>query len=198
MPLPTSDRVADGATPTITPDRLRVLLGSRGGGLDFPVSGKRVRYYGRSLWFFAPPPAGGGQTESTATCQTLARVHRPYARHTGCTTGGTLYGLRADGAVHRLPLPGQCRRLPAQLVLIAIGYARPLTTELLTQLPLRLDAHGRVAANEENYQTNVDAVFSCGDMRRGQSLVVWAIREGRQCARAVDLWLRGYSDLPRV
>jgi len=55
-----------------------------------------------------------------------------------------------------------------------------------------------VAANEENYQTNVDAVCSCGDMRRGQSLVVWAIREGRQCACAVDLWLRGYSDLPRV
>ena len=90
------------------------------------------------------------------------------------------------------------KRLPTQLVLIAIGYARPLTTELLTQLPLQLDSRGRVAANDENYQTNVEAVFSCGDMRRGQSLVVWAIREGRQCARAVDLWLRGYSDLPRV
>jgi len=97
-----------------------------------------------------------------------------------------------------VPLPDQCRRLPTQLVLIAIGYAHPLTTELLTQLPLQLDARGRVAANDENYQTNVEAVFSCGDMRRGQSLVVWAIREGRQCARAVDLWLRGYSDLPRV
>ena len=104
----------------------------------------------------------------------------------------------ADGTVHKVPLPDQCRRLPTQLVLIAIGYARPLTTELLTQLPLQLDARGRVAANDENYQTNVEAVFSCGDMRRGQSLVVWAIREGRQCARAVDLWLRGYSDLPRV
>ena len=103
-----------------------------------------------------------------------------------------------EETVHKVPLPDQCRRLPTQLVLIAIGYAHPLTTELLTQLPLQLDARGRVAANDENYQTNVEAVFSCGDMRRGQSLVVWAIREGRQCARAVDLWLRGYSDLPRV
>jgi glutamate synthase (NADPH/NADH) small chain len=103
-----------------------------------------------------------------------------------------------DGAVRKVPLADQQWQLPAQLVLIAIGYARPLTSELLTQLPLQLDARGRVSANDESYQTSVDAVFSCGDMRRGQSLVVWAIREGRQCARAVDLFLRGDSDLPRV
>ncbi|MGD2074357.1 MAG: glutamate synthase subunit beta [Gammaproteobacteria bacterium] len=102
------------------------------------------------------------------------------------------------GAVYKEPVPGQRRHLPAQLVLIAIGYAHPLTEELQQGLPLELDARGRVAANDDDYKTSVGGVFSCGDMRRGQSLVVWAIREGRQCARAVDLWLHGDSDLPRV
>ncbi len=105
---------------------------------------------------------------------------------------------RADGNCVRRALPGQLRRLPAQLVLIAIGYARPVTDRLLTQLQLELDARGNVAANDADYQSNLEGVFSCGDMRRGQSLVVWAIREGRQCARAVDLWLRGDSDLPAL
>lgn len=104
----------------------------------------------------------------------------------------------ADGRGHRQPLPGQLLRLPAQLVLIAIGYQRPVTERLQTALQLPLDARGRVAANDDDYHSGTAGVFCCGDMRRGQSLVVWAIREGRQCARAVDLWLRGDSDLPRV
>jgi len=90
------------------------------------------------------------------------------------------------------------RCLPAQLVLIAIGYARPHLEEVLNQVPLDIDRRGRLAANDENYHSNVPGVFGCGDVRRGQSLVVWAIREGRQCARAVDLWLHGKSCLPRV
>ena len=102
------------------------------------------------------------------------------------------------GGYRREPLPGRLLRLPAQLVLIAIGYQRPLTERLQAPLQLQLDAGGRVAANDADYHSGASGVFSCGDMRRGQSLVVWAIREGRQCARAVDVWLRGYSDLPRV
>jgi glutamate synthase (NADPH/NADH) small chain len=68
---------------------------------------------------------------------------------------------------------------------------------LLESLPVDLDGGGNVAADTADYQTNVAGVFAAGDMRRGQSLVVWAIREGRQCARAVDEYLTGASDLPR-
>jgi glutamate synthase (NADPH/NADH) small chain len=68
---------------------------------------------------------------------------------------------------------------------------------MLKELDVTLDARGNVQASEINYRTSQANVFSAGDMRRGQSLVVWAIREGRQCARAVDEFLMGHSDLPR-
>jgi len=69
---------------------------------------------------------------------------------------------------------------------------------MLQQLDTGLDECGNIAASEGDYLTNIKDVFACGDARRGQSLVVWAIREGRQCARAVDLWLSGNSNLPLV
>ena len=68
---------------------------------------------------------------------------------------------------------------------------------LVEQAEVTLDGRGNVQADTENYETSRDGVFACGDMRRGQSLVVWAIREGRQCARAVDLYLTGRTELPR-
>jgi glutamate synthase (NADPH/NADH) small chain len=68
---------------------------------------------------------------------------------------------------------------------------------LLEQLGVTCDARSNVQANTDDYRTSVDRVFAAGDMRRGQSLVVWAIREGRQCARAVDEFLMGSSLLPR-
>jgi glutamate synthase (NADPH/NADH) small chain len=68
---------------------------------------------------------------------------------------------------------------------------------MLEQSGVELDARGNVRANTDDYRTSVDKVFAAGDMRRGQSLVVWAIREGRQCARAVDEFLMGSSELPR-
>jgi glutamate synthase (NADPH/NADH) small chain len=88
--------------------------------------------------------------------------------------------------------------LKGYLVLLAMGYAHPRHDGLVRQLDLELDGHGNIAATDDRYQTTRDGVFACGDMRRGQSLVVWAIREGRQCARAVDVWLSGKSDLPLV
>lgn len=88
------------------------------------------------------------------------------------------------------------RRLPAQLVLLAIGYAHPVHEGLLQQFSLELDGRGNVSADTQSYQTSVPGIFACGDMRRGQSLVVWAIREGRRCAHAVDEWLSGESELP--
>ena len=85
--------------------------------------------------------------------------------------------------------------IPAELVLLALGFVHPIHEGMLAQLGVALDAQGNVRANTDNYQTSLNQVFSAGDMRRGQSLVVWAIREGRQCARAVDEFLMGGSDL---
>jgi glutamate synthase (NADPH/NADH) small chain len=87
--------------------------------------------------------------------------------------------------------------LKADLVLLAMGFVGPRKTGLLEQAKIALDARGNVKANTVQYQTSAPKIFACGDMRRGQSLVVWAIREGRQCARAVDAFLMGSSELPR-
>jgi glutamate synthase (NADPH/NADH) small chain len=105
---------------------------------------------------------------------------------------------QADGGWLKQPMPGEVRRLPVQLVLLAMGYAHPAHEGLVDALGVALDERGNVAAPCSDYATSVPGVFSCGDMRRGQSWVVWAIREGRQCARAVDEYLSGHSDLPRV
>jgi glutamate synthase (NADPH/NADH) small chain len=78
-----------------------------------------------------------------------------------------------------------------------MGFTGPVAPGLLDQTRANLDTRGNVAASVDDYKTTADKVFACGDMRRGQSLVVWAIREGRQCARAVDEYLMGSSSLPR-
>jgi len=87
--------------------------------------------------------------------------------------------------------------LDADLVLLAMGFLHPVHEGMLKDFGVNLDDRGNVSANTENYQTSVDKVFAAGDMRRGQSLVVWAIREGRQAAQAVDTYLMGSSKLPR-
>jgi len=94
-------------------------------------------------------------------------------------------------------VPGSEFELKADLVLLAMGFLGPKKSGLVEQADVALDARGNVAANVQDYATSQDGVFACGDMRRGQSLVVWAIREGRQCARAVDLALMGATTLPR-
>ena len=90
--------------------------------------------------------------------------------------------------------------LTADLVTLAMGFVHPVHQGMLRELDVALDAAGNVRGQTEGrdaYRTSIPGVFSAGDMRRGQSLVVWAIREGRQCARAVDEYLMGHSDLPR-
>jgi glutamate synthase (NADPH/NADH) small chain len=87
--------------------------------------------------------------------------------------------------------------LKADLVLLAMGFVHPVHEGMLQDLGVTLDERGNVKANTIDYRSSMDKVFTAGDMRRGQSLVVWAIREGRQCARAVDEYLMGHSDLPR-
>lgn len=103
----------------------------------------------------------------------------------------------ADGTLQKQYRPGAMRRLPADLVLLALGYAGTGAEDIAGQAGLRLDGRGNVAASAQDYHTSSAGIFACGDTRRGQSLVVWAIREGRQCARAVDTWLAGSSELPR-
>jgi glutamate synthase (NADPH/NADH) small chain len=87
--------------------------------------------------------------------------------------------------------------LQADLIFLAMGFVGPRKQGLLDQSGVALDGRGNVAATMVDYQTSDPQIFACGDMRRGQSLVVWAIREGRQAARAVDLALMGRSELPR-
>jgi glutamate synthase (NADPH/NADH) small chain len=93
--------------------------------------------------------------------------------------------------------PGSTFELKADLVLLAMGFVGPRRAGLVEQGGVELDPRGNVQANVADYRTSAPAIFACGDMRRGQSLVVWAIREGRQCARAVDEYLMGASKLPR-
>ena len=87
--------------------------------------------------------------------------------------------------------------LKADLVLLAMGFVSPVHEGLLTELGVKLDARGNVAADTNRYASSLPKVFACGDMRRGQSLVVWAIREGRQCAASIDKTLMGTTTLPR-
>ncbi len=101
------------------------------------------------------------------------------------------------GAMKMVEVPDSEFELPADLVLLAMGFVGPVSAGLVEQFGVAKDARSNVKAGTEDYQTSVPKVFAAGDMRRGQSLVVWAIREGRQCARAVDEFLMGASSLPR-
>ena len=100
-----------------------------------------------------------------------------------------------DGKLHDVPNTEFV--LKADLVLFAMGYVHPVHEGMLDALGVAYDARGNVNADTDTYRTSIAKVFAAGDTRRGQSLVVWAIREGRQCARAVDEFLMGVSELPR-
>ena len=101
------------------------------------------------------------------------------------------------GKMNLVEIPGSTFTIECDLVLLAMGFVGPRKAGLVEQARVKLDPRSNVMANTEDYKTTTPKVFSCGDMRRGQSLVVWAIREGRQCARAVDTFLMGSSELPR-
>jgi glutamate synthase (NADPH/NADH) small chain len=88
---------------------------------------------------------------------------------------------------------GSEREIPCELALLAMGFLHPDPTGIIDELGVELDERGNVKATEQAYQTNIAKVFTAGDMRRGQSLVVWAISEGRECARKVDIYLTGSS-----
>ena len=114
---------------------------------------------------------------------------------------GELTGLKiveiewkvVEGKQQMTEIEGTERVLPCELVLLAMGFVHPQHEGMLEQLPLEKDGRGNLRANK--YKTNIDKIFAAGDMRRGQSLVVWAISEGRECAREVDIYLMGTSQL---
>jgi glutamate synthase (NADPH/NADH) small chain len=98
-----------------------------------------------------------------------------------------------DRPAQFIEVPGSEREIPCELALLAMGFVHPQHKGLIQELELELDERGNVRATEKNYQTNISKIFVAGDMRRGQSLVVWAIKEGRDCARKVDEFLVGKS-----
>ncbi len=102
-----------------------------------------------------------------------------------------------DGRMQMVPVAGSEFQMKADLVLLAMGFVHPVAEGLLKSLGVDLDGRGNVLATEVDYKSSVEKVFVAGDMRRGQSLVVWAIREGRQCASSIDTYLTGSTHLPR-
>ncbi|MCW1843323.1 glutamate synthase subunit beta [Prosthecomicrobium hirschii] len=106
-----------------------------------------------------------------------------------------LHCIEVDAKMQKVP--GSEFVLKADLVLLAMGFVAPVAEGLVSEIGVARDGRGNVQATEEDYKTSVDKVWAAGDMRRGQSLVVWAIREGRQAARSIDLALMGKSELPR-
>ena len=135
-------------------------------------------------------------------------VERDFAVATKAFTGenGKVTGLDAvrvewkagpDGRMGMHEVAGSEFHIKADLVLLAMGFVNPVSTGLVESLGLTLDGRKNIKANDLDYVTSKPNVFVAGDARRGQSLVVWAIREGRQCARSVDQFLMGKSDLPR-
>ena len=115
--------------------------------------------------------------------------------------GETITGLECVRVVwedrQMQEVEGSAFTLPADLILLAMGFTGPLKRGLLDKAGVALTDRGNVSADTDRYATSEAGVYACGDMRRGQSLVVWAIREGRQCARSVDEALMGATQLPR-
>ncbi len=106
------------------------------------------------------------------------------------------WAANGNGGMNMEEVPGSAYDLEADLVLLAMGFVHPFHEGLLADSGVALDNRGNVDANTEDYKSSIDGIFTAGDMRRGQSLVVWAIREGRQCARSVDEYLMGETTLP--
>jgi glutamate synthase (NADPH/NADH) small chain len=126
---------------------------------------------------------------------------------TGLRTVNLQWEPQPNGAPPKMvEVPGSEKEWKADLVLLALGFVGPEADSFVTQLGCELDPRGNLKAAEGSYATNVPGVFAAGDARRGQSLIVWAISEGRECARGVDTYLMGSSllptkvgyDLPRV
>jgi glutamate synthase (NADPH) small chain len=212
--LPQANRVARGkevADQIVATDKDVVIIGGGDTGAD--CLGTAIRQKARSitqLEIMPTPSTTRPQSQPWPTYPMVYRVssaheeggERVYAVNTNAFVGDEesgVTGLRVsevtmvDGRF--APVEGTERELPAQLVLLAMGFTGPERTAI-EQLELETDARGNIARNG-SYETNVPGVFVCGDAGRGQSLIVWAIAEGRSAANGVDAFLSGTSKLPK-
>jgi glutamate synthase (NADPH/NADH) small chain len=216
--LPGANRVQEGdiAEPPITAhDKRVVIIGGGDTGAD--CLGTAIRQGARSIHQFEilpRPPDARVDSMPWPTYPMIFRVssaheegcERVYAVNTECFLGdddGKLRGLRAheveqkfvDGRMTFEPVDGSDFELPCEIVFLAMGFVGPQREGMLEALGVELNERGNVARNG-NWQTNIDKVFVAGDMGRGQSLIVWAIAEGRSAAAAVDRFLMGQTALP--
>jgi glutamate synthase (NADPH/NADH) small chain len=216
--LPWGNRVQEGdlAEPPITAHGKRVVI-IGGGDTGADCLGTAIRQGAESVHQFEilpRPPDERTDGMPWPTYPMIFRVasaheegvERVYAVNTECFLGddaGRVRALRAheveqkivDGRMVFERLDGTDFELPCELVLLAMGFVGPQRAGLLEQLGVELNERGNVARNDD-YRTNLDNVFVCGDMGRGQSLIVWAIAEGRSCAASVDRFLMGATLLP--
>ncbi|TRY17400.1 glutamate synthase subunit beta [Tessaracoccus rhinocerotis] len=212
--LPQANRAAVGQ---VVPDQITaqgkdvVIIGGGDTGAD--CLGTSTRQGARSitqLEIMPQPPETRPENQPWPTYPMTFRVSsaheengdRVYAVSTtrftddgsGNVSGLDLTEVRFEGG-RFVPVPGTERHIPAQLVLLAMGFVGPEKT-IGEQLGLEFDARGNIT-RDDDYATSVPGVFVCGDAGRGQSLIVWAIAEGRSCAKGVDEFLSGSSKLPR-
>jgi glutamate synthase (NADPH/NADH) small chain len=212
-----SDEPQGGAEPILATGKKVVVIGGGDTGSDcIGTSNRQGALSVTQLEILAKPPAKENKPlvwpdwplKLRSSSSQEEGVERDWSVQTrrAVVENGKLVGLECvrvewqlgdGGKMNLVEVAGSEFVLKAELVLLAMGFVGPRKQGLLEQAGVALDARGNVKADTKDYQTSVAKVFSCGDMRRGQSLVVWAIREGRQCARGVDEFLMGSSELPR-
>ncbi|HET7680570.1 MAG TPA: glutamate synthase subunit beta [Xanthobacteraceae bacterium] len=200
---------ADDVPPILAKDKHVVVIG--GGDTGSDCIGTSIRQGARSVTNFEimpRPPAKENKLLSWPDWPMKLRTsssheegaERDFAVMTQKFSGknrrvDTLHCVRVDAKMQ--PIHGSEFEVKADLVLLAMGFVHPVHEGMVQSLRLELDPRGNVRANTDDYRTSLGKVFTAGDMRRGQSLVVWAIREGRQAAHAIDKFLMGSTLLPR-
>ena len=218
--LPLANRVQEGdleSSPMTAAGKRVVIIGGGDTGADCLGTAHRQRAASiRQFEIMPRPPDERPDADPWPTWPMIYRVssaheeggERDYAINTTEFIGdgeGNLAALATvrveqsfqDGRMRFDPIPGTEEEIGADLVLLAMGFTGPERGPLIEQFGVELDARGNVA-RDEDWATSVDGVYVCGDMGRGQSLIVWAIAEGRACAAAVDAHLTGSTDLPAV
>jgi glutamate synthase (NADPH/NADH) small chain len=209
--LPLANRVQQGdidETPISAEGKDVIILGGGDTGAD--CLGTALRQKAKSvtqLEILARPPDARVEAMPWPTYPMIYRIssaheeggERVYAvstqRFNGDAAGNVSALVIAEVDEKFTPIESTERELPAQLVLLAMGFLGPEKGALLEGLEVSIDGRGNVA-RDPDWMTSTDGVFACGDMGRGQSLIVWAIAEGRSCAAAVDGWLLGDTTLP--
>lgn len=204
-----SNEPQEGVEPILATDKHVVVIG--GGDTGSDCIGTSTRQGARSITQLEILPRPPGKENKLLTWPNWPlKLRTSSSQEEGVTREFSVKTQRLsgeNGVVKRLhcmqvddefqPVPGSEFTLEADLVLLAMGFVHPVHEGMIKALGVALDQRGNVQADVSDYRSSIDKVFAAGDLRRGQSLVVWAIREGRQAAQAVDTFLMGNSSLPR-